>query len=58
MTGFNQQHEHTLLYAKNINQVKIKGDAKEFGIYKNIDNDPNGPWADNQVPEVVVKYTV
>lgn len=45
LTGFNQQHEHTLLYAKNINQVKIKGDAKEFGIYKNIDNDPNGPWA-------------
>lgn len=45
LTGFNQQHEHTLLYAKNINKVKIKGDAKEFGIYKNIDNDPNGPWA-------------
>lgn len=44
-TGFNQQHEHTLLYAKNINQVKMKGDAKEFGNYKNIDNDPNGPWA-------------
>ncbi|MCG3402110.1 site-specific DNA-methyltransferase [Staphylococcus massiliensis] len=44
-TGFNQQHEHTLIYAKNINQVKMKGDAKEFGNYKNIDNDPNGPWA-------------
>ncbi|UXU55003.1 site-specific DNA-methyltransferase [Staphylococcus agnetis] len=42
--GFNQQHEHTLVYAKNINQVKMKGDAKELGNYKNIDDDPNGPW--------------
>lgn len=44
-TGFNQQHEHTLLYAKNINKVRMKGNAKEFGNYKNVDNDPNGPWA-------------
>ncbi len=44
-TGFNQQHEHTLLYAKNINKVKMKGTIKDFSGYKNIDNDLNGPWA-------------
>lgn len=44
-TGFNQQHEHTLIYAKNINKVSIKGLKKDFSKYKNPDNDPNGDWS-------------
>lgn len=44
-TGFNQQHEHTLIYAKNINKVTIKGEKKDFSKYKNLDNDPNGEWS-------------
>lgn len=42
--GFNQQHEHTLLYAKNINKVSLKGEEKNFNQYKNTDNDEKGPW--------------
>lgn len=44
-TRFNQQHEHTLIYAKNINKVTIKGEKKDFSKYKNLDNDPNGEWS-------------
>lgn len=44
-TGFNQQHEHTLIYAKNINKVTIKGEKKDFSKYKNPDNDPKGDWS-------------
>jgi adenine-specific DNA-methyltransferase len=51
-TGLNIQHENTLIYAKSINLVNLKGRNKQFDNYKNPDNDPNGPWtsSDPTVP--------
>jgi len=44
-TGFNIQHENTLIYAKNKSQILLVGKKKTFENYKNPDDDPNGPWA-------------
>jgi len=44
-TGFNIQHENTLLYARDKSKVELVGKKKTFENYKNPDNDPNGPWA-------------
>jgi len=43
-TGFNIQHENTLIYAKDKSKVFLIGKKKTFENYKNPDNDPNGPW--------------
>ena len=42
--NFNIQHEYCLFYAKNINEIDIKGKEKDFNCYSNPDNDPNGDW--------------
>lgn len=42
--GFNQQHESLYIYAKNIEKFRITGEEKNFDVYSNPDNDPNGPW--------------
>ncbi len=44
-TGYNIQHENTLIYAKNKVNLQLQGEAKTFENYKNPDNDPNGDWA-------------
>ncbi len=44
-TGFNIQHENTLIYAKDKSKIELVGKKKTFENYKNPDNDPNGPWA-------------
>lgn len=43
-TGFNQQHEYLIAYARNIHNVHLRGRAKDASHYKNPDNDPKGPW--------------
>ncbi len=43
-TGFNIQHENTLIYAKDKVKIKLIGQKKTFEKYKNPDNDPNGIW--------------
>ncbi len=43
-TGFNIQHENTLVYAKNKSEVMMVGKKKSFDKYKNPDNDPAGAW--------------
>ncbi|MDR0977731.1 MAG: hypothetical protein LBL71_01655, partial [Endomicrobium sp.] len=42
--GLNYQHEFVLLYAKDINNLFLHGDYKDFTNYKNPDNDINGIW--------------
>ncbi len=42
--GVNIQHEYCLLFAKNVEYVKLEGELKDFSKYKNPDNDPNGMW--------------
>ena len=37
-------HNHTLVYAKNIDQVSFSGDDIDLNEYSNPDNDPRGPW--------------
>ena len=50
--NFNLQHEYCLIFAKNINNVRFRGDRKDSSSYKNPDNDPRGEWvADN--PSIV-----
>jgi len=44
-TGFNIQHENTLIYAKDKSKIFLIGKEKTFENYKNPDEDPNGPWA-------------
>lgn len=44
-TGFNIQHENTLIYAKDKSKILLIGQKKTFNNYKNPDNDPNGAWA-------------
>lgn len=46
---FSNNHEYILVYAKNINQFKqsrnkIKSSSDILKRYKNIDDDPRGPW--------------
>ena len=43
-TGVNIQHEYLLCYAKNRNDVYLKGKEKDFSKYQNPDNDPRGSW--------------
>ena len=46
-TGISRQHEHVLVYAKNIAKAKfglLKRTADMDAAYKNPDNDPKGPW--------------
>ena len=42
--NFASSHEYILIFAKNIDQVKFKGEEKDLSGYKNPDNDPNGAW--------------
>lgn len=43
-TGFNMQHENTLIYAKIKANIKLIGSKKSFEHYTNPDNDPRGRW--------------
>lgn len=43
-SGLNYQHEFVLIYAKNQENLLLKGEEKDFSNYKNPDNDLNGPW--------------
>lgn len=43
-TNFNLQHDHILVYAKNIDKIFLKGEKKDYSKYTNPDDDPNGPW--------------
>ena len=43
-TGFNLQHESLLVYARNLDNIFLKGEEKNYKDYKNPDNDPNGEW--------------
>ena len=43
-TGFNIQHENTLIYALKKSEINLVGKKKSFDKYKNSDNDPNGAW--------------
>ncbi len=45
---FFRQHEHILMYAKNISMIQELFQPlteKQRREYKNLDNDPRGPWA-------------
>jgi adenine-specific DNA-methyltransferase len=46
--GISSQTEYILVYAKNIKNIKLNNDPlrEEYvkAMYKNIDNDPEGPW--------------
>jgi len=42
--GLNIQHEVVLIYANNLEKVKLAGKEKTFENYKNPDNDINGDW--------------
>lgn len=37
-------HNHTLIYAKNITSLVFGGERLDLNDYKNPDNDPRGPW--------------
>lgn len=44
---FSESHEYCLVYSKNINRFKMNllpRSEKQNKDYKNIDNDPRGPW--------------
>lgn len=43
-SGVNIQHDNALCYAKNIENIELQGDAKDFSKYQNPDNDSNGRW--------------
>ena len=43
-TGFNIQHENTLIYALKKSEIHLVGKKKSFDKYRNLDNDPNGAW--------------
>ena len=42
--NYNTQHEYCLIYARNYNSFDLCGDEKNFDVYSNPDNDPNGDW--------------
>ena len=45
---FFRQHEHILMYSRNIGQIEVLFQPlteKQKSEYKNPDNDPRGPWA-------------
>lgn len=42
---FDVRHDYVLLYAKNINLIKLNElENKNYNKFQNWDNDPNGPW--------------
>ena len=44
---FSAMHDHILVYAKSIEDVRLNllpRTAKQDAAYKNLDNDPRGPW--------------
>lgn len=43
-SGFNLQHEMLMIYAKNKNNLVLRGEPKSYSNYSNVDNDPNGEW--------------
>ncbi|KAF2956230.1 site-specific DNA-methyltransferase [Marinitoga sp. 38H-ov] len=43
-TGLNIQHESIVCYARNISNIFLEGEEKDFDKYDNPDNDPNGEW--------------
>lgn len=43
-TGFNNQHESLIIYAKNKDALLLSGEPKTYKEYKNPDNDPRGEW--------------
>lgn len=43
-TGLNIQHESIVCYARNISNIFLEGEEKDFDEYDNPDNDPNGEW--------------
>lgn len=43
-SGFNLQHEMLMIYAKNKNNLVLRGEPKSYSNYSNADNDPNGEW--------------
>jgi adenine-specific DNA-methyltransferase len=49
---FSESHEYLLVYAKDIEQVRINGLARtedQDAAYKNPDNDPRGDWASDNL---------
>ena len=42
--GLNIQNDYLLLYCKNVNEIFLIGNEKDFKGYKNPDNDINGEW--------------
>ncbi|MDX9974303.1 MAG: site-specific DNA-methyltransferase, partial [FCB group bacterium] len=44
---FSQDHEYVLCYAGSA--FSFEGDAKDTGAYKNPDNDPRGPWINDNL---------
>lgn len=46
-TGFNIQHDNTLIFAKKKSDVHLVGKKKNFDKYTNSDNDSNGAWVES-----------
>lgn len=42
--SFATNHEYILIYAKDSNKVKLRGELKDLSNYKNPDQDKNGDW--------------
>lgn len=42
--SFAANHEYILIYAKDSNEIKLKGELKDLSNYSNPDNDSNGDW--------------
>lgn len=47
--NFSGDHEVILIFAKDKSKVKLKGIDKDFKNYKNLDNDPRGDWASDNL---------
>ena len=43
-SGLNNQHEYLSIYSKNLSNLRLIGDEKNFDSYSNPDNDPKGDW--------------
>ncbi|MEE2755998.1 MAG: site-specific DNA-methyltransferase [Myxococcota bacterium] len=37
-------HTHTLVYAKQLDRLSMRGDPLDEAAYRNCDDDPRGPW--------------
>lgn len=42
--SFAANHEYILIYAKDSNEIKLKGELKDLSNYSNPDQDSNGDW--------------